>query len=70
MKTIHPSATQLTRQIATGAKNPTICLDNRKPYRTKQQLTWAVKARRGEDGAYHSAAQVTYHKPFRDPLNV
>lgn len=66
MKTIHPQATQLTRQIAEGKKNPSICLDNRKPFRTKINLEKAHKARRGADGAYHSAAPLAYHPPFRD----
>lgn len=55
-------STQLTREIAEGAKNPSRNMHNAKPFRTKAQKAKAREtAHLCDDGAYRSSAPVSYH---------
>lgn len=54
--------TKLTNEILDGKKNPARSTWNGKPYRTKQQKTWArADAERCKDGAWRSSAPVSFH---------
>lgn len=55
--------TQYTRQKLEGAREPKVCMDNRKPFRTKEQKAAAVRtARRGLDGVYRAPlARLSFH---------
>lgn len=57
-----PYMTKLTREILEGKKSPARNMWNGKPYRTKAQKVEARKsAHRCADGAYRSAAPITFH---------
>jgi hypothetical protein len=59
---ISPYATQLTRDISRGSRNPERNMLNRKPYRTpSQKRTARTMAKKGEDGAFHSPSPFSMH---------
>jgi hypothetical protein len=57
-----PFMTKLTREILDGKANPSRNMWNGKPYRTRaQKIDARREARKCKDGAYRSAAPVSWH---------